>query len=141
MQYKRFENEVVMILTSGDDIAKSICEVCEKENIKMGTITGFGGLKKIKVGIWNNEKGAYNTLEKENISMELTNLTGNISTLDGKLNTHMHATFCDDAFHTYGGHVLEGECQNLIELYIYPGKDEIKRKKVQSWYFMDLDEE
>lgn len=42
MKYKRFENEIVLVLTTDDDIHGSIKNVCATEGIKMGTVIGFG---------------------------------------------------------------------------------------------------
>lgn len=98
MKYKRFEDTIVVRLETGEDIHKSIMEICENEKVSMGTINRFGGIKYIKVGIWNNEKGEYDYKVVDDCSMELLSLTGNISMLDGKVNTHIHVAAADNNF-------------------------------------------
>jgi len=138
MKYKKFGNEIVVVLETDENIHDSIREVCGTENVGMGTITGFGGVKYLKTGIWNNDKNDYDYLVKNKGSMELLNLTGNISLLDGKVHTHIHVTAADANFNVFGGHLADGIVQNLMELYIYPGADKIDRVPHKSWYFMDI---
>lgn len=138
MKYKRFENEIVVTLDTDENIHDSIKEVCRLENVMMGTVTGFGGVRFLKVGIWNNENNDYDYLIDDKSNMELLNLTGNISLIDGNIHTHIHVTAADNKFRTFGGHLAEGIVQNLMELYIYPGTGRIDRVKYKSWYFMDI---
>lgn len=138
MNYKKFENEIVISLETDDSIHDSIKEICRLENVSMGTINGFGGVRYLKVGIWNNNQNDYDYLVEDQCSMELLNVTGNISMLDGKPHTHIHVTAADTNFRVFGGHLVDGIVQNLMELYIYPGEGKIDRVKRKSWYFMDL---
>ena len=138
MRYKKFDETIVVRLETGEDIHGSIKEICKNENITMGTITGFGGINYIKVGIWNNEKEGYDYKVVNDRSMELLSLTGNISMLDGEVNTHIHVTASDNTFNVFGGHLVDGVVQNLAELYIYAGNGRIDRVPVKSWHFMDI---
>ena len=138
MRYKKFDDTIVVRLETGDDIHSSLREICKAENVTMGTITGFGGIKYIKVGIWNNQKNGYDYKVVDDSSMELLSLTGNISMLDGDANTHIHVTAADNTFNVFGGHLVDGVVQNLAELYIYAGNGRINRVPVNSWYFMDI---
>jgi predicted DNA-binding protein with PD1-like motif len=38
----------------------------------------------------------------------------------------------------FGGHLIDGVVQNLMELYLYPGADRIERIPHGSWFFMDI---
>ena len=138
MVYKKYGETIVVSLETGDEIHSSIKEICKREVITMGTITGFGGINYIKVGIWNNKKNGYDYMVANDRDMELLNLTGNISVLDGEVFTHIHVTAADTTFRVFGGHLAEGIVQNLMELYIYPGEGRIDRIPVKSWYFMDI---
>lgn len=141
MEYKKFETEIVVILTTGDNIHESLKKICENENIMMGSVIGFGGVNFLKLGIWNNSDVGYDYLIKADCDMELTNLTGNISLQEGAPLAHIHVTAADNHFNMFGGHLVDGVVQNLMELYIYPGQSTISRIKRGSWYFMDLSEE
>ncbi|MDS0524295.1 DNA-binding protein [Clostridium sp. SHJSY1] len=138
MRYKKFDETIVVRLETGEDIHASIREICKNENVTMGTITGFGGINYIKVGIWNNETNGYDYKIVNDRSMELLSLTGNISMLNGEVNTHIHVAASDNTFNVFGGHLVDGIVQNLAELYIYPGNGRIDRIPVRNWNFMDI---
>lgn len=138
MRYKRFEDTVVVRLETGEYIHKSIEQVCKEEKIMLGTVIGFGGIKSLKIGIWNNEKSAYDYLSEEGKNMEMLNLTGNITMLDNEPNIHMHVTVADNSFRVFGGHLVSGEVQNLAEIFIYAEKGRIDRVPVRSWNFMNI---
>lgn len=127
-----------MLLETGDNIHESIHEVCRMEKIGMGTISGFGGIQSIRVGIWNNEKAQYDYMERAGDSMELLSLTGNISWKNGDPSAHIHVAAADNHFQVFGGHLVDGVVQNLAEIYLYPGSERIERIPHGSWFFMDL---
>jgi predicted DNA-binding protein with PD1-like motif len=138
MKYKKFEKEIVLVLETGDNIHAAIHQVCQTENIGMGSIIGFGGIQSIRVGIWNNEEGRYDEMERSGDSMELLSLTGNITWKDGEPSAHIHVAAADHHFQVFGGHLIDGVVQNLMELYLYPGTDRIERIPHGSWFFMDI---
>ncbi len=139
MKYRVYDGQIVAVLTDGDDIHGCIGEICRREGVRMGAVIGIGGVSRLKLGVWNFAKDAYDTLEKSGESMELTGLTGNICMSDGEVSAHLHATAVDHSFNAFGGHLIEGTAGIVVELYIYPGKGEINRMPYRSWRFMELD--
>jgi hypothetical protein len=139
MQYKRFEDYVVLSLDHGDDIHGSIREVCRKEQITNGSLEGFGGISRIKVGIWNNHTDGYDYLEVDDRDMEIISMIGNVTMLNDEAFTHIHVTVSDNSFRVFGGHLVDGTIQNLAEvvIHIIPGR--IDRKLRGQWYVMDMD--
>ena len=140
MEYRVFDGQIVAMLTEGDDIHGCIGEICRREGVRMGAVIGIGAASRLKVGVWNFAKDAYDTLEKSGVSMELTSLTGNICLSDGEVSAHLHAAAADAGFNVVGGHLIQGTAGIVVELYIYPGKGEIRRTPYKSWRFMDLDD-
>ena len=139
MKYRVFDREIVAVLTEGDDIHGCIGEICRREGVRMGCVVGIGAASRLKVGVWNFAKDAYDTLERAGASMEVTSLTGNICTADGQVSAHLHVTAVDDTFRAFGGHLIEGAAGIVIELYIYPGEGEICRVPYKSWRFMEME--
>lgn len=138
MTYKRMHQTVAVCLESGEEIHQSIQEICRQESIHVGVISGFGGVSRAKLGIWNNRTGAYDYYVADDESMEFSGLQGNITCLNGRPFTHIHATICNNRFQTVGGHLVEGVVQNLAELFIHIDSGEIQRVKPGPWYIMDL---
>ena len=140
MKYKRFQDTIVIRLDTGEEIHQSIRQICRREQITLGSVSGFGGIRRLKVGIWNNQDSCYDYLEESEKNMELLSLTGNITMQDDDVTTHIHVTAADNDFRVFGGHLVTGEVQNLAELVIriIPGK--VDRISFESLYVMDLGE-
>jgi predicted DNA-binding protein with PD1-like motif len=137
MEYRVFDGQIVAMLTEGDDIHGCIEEICRREGVDMGCVVGIGGASMLKLGVWNHERDAYDTLEKRG-SLELTSLTGNICATEGEVSVHLHAAAADDSFRVFGGHLIQGTAGIVVELYIYPGPGTIPRVPYRNWHFMDL---
>lgn len=140
MKYKRFHDTIVVRLETGEEIHQSIRQICRREQVNLGTISGFGGIRRLKVGIWNNQTNHYDYLEEWEKSMELLNMTGNITMQDDDVTTHIHVTAADNNFRVFGGHLVMGEVQNLAELMIRVIPGRVNRIPFGSWYVMDLKE-
>ncbi len=124
MKHKLFEKTLVARLNRGEEILESIEKLCKEYNITAGSIQAIGACDKVKVGLYEVEERKYipTIIEKE---IELTNLTGNISTKAGELYLHLHATFGDEKGCAFGGHLnyarISGTCEifiNIINGYI-----------------------
>ena len=138
MRYKKFEDHFVVIMETGESIVEGLTELCEKEAIGHGMVSGIGGTKYLRLGIWDRFENEYKYIEKDQGSMEILSLTGNISRRDGKPNLHLHVMASDDSFAAFGGHLDKGIVQNMLEIYVYPHAEGIDRKPYQYWWFMDI---
>ncbi len=64
---------------------------CEEKGIKAGSISGIGAINELSLRFFNPETKTY--VDKSFCEqMEISNLTGNISTMDGKVYLHLHIT-------------------------------------------------
>lgn len=140
MKAKRIGEMLVIRLETGEDLMGSLREICTGEGVMMGVISGFGGVSRLKVGIWNQAREDYDTLLVEDRDMELLNATGNLSMLNGAVHPHIHVTAADTNFQVFGGHLLEATVNNLMELTVMTGSGRIDRMAVGKWFFMDLDD-
>ena len=138
MRYKRFGNTVYIRLETSENILETLQEICRKEKIYLGTVEGFGGVSYLKMGIWNNGANQYDYMEAENRSMEILNLSGNISMQDNSPVLHVHVTAADYKFHVFGGHLVKGIVKNLAEITIHADEGSVNRIPVGYWHFMDL---
>jgi predicted DNA-binding protein with PD1-like motif len=53
MQYKKFNDDYVLRLEKGEEVIEQIKQLCRKENIKLGTITGLGAANLVEIGLFN----------------------------------------------------------------------------------------
>lgn len=117
MKEKAIGNTVVLRLEIGEDIVKSVKDVCARRKITAAHISGIGALKKAVVGVFNMETKVYKSNEYNEFT-ELTNLCGNASLMNGETYIHLHATLADEEGHAFGGHLNEGIVGATAEIFI-----------------------
>ena len=117
MIYKRFGDKLVIRLNRGDELVESIRDIMQKENIKAASITGLGAVGMLSMGIYNEEKKTYDNLEF-NEMLEVTNLTGNISQMDGEIYHHLHITVGDHEGMAHAGHLNKAVISMTAEIFV-----------------------
>lgn len=117
MEYKVFGETIVLRLEKGEEVIESIKNICEKEDIKAGSISGLGASNHIVVGLFKVDEKKYysNTFEED---FEITNLTGNISRMNGEVYLHIHGTFANVEGKCIGGHLNNAVISATSEIII-----------------------
>ena len=117
MEYKRFGNTVAVKISRGEEVMASLKQVCEKENIKCGQISGIGAAGHVVVGLYKVAEKKYysNAFDGE---MEMTSLIGNVSEKDGGVYLHCHANFAGADGRAVGGHLSEAVISGACEIFI-----------------------
>ena len=77
MEYRHFGDTYVVRLDRGEEVIAALTELCQKEQIQLGTVTGLGASDHVVVGLYHVEERRYDKklIEKP---MEITSLVGNI---------------------------------------------------------------
>ena len=105
-------------MTCGDDLLKTITQICRDKNITAGRLEAIGAVQKAKVGIYDQLNKKYHFIEF-NKPLEIVSITGNISLKDGEPFVHAHIALADENGHTFGGHLAEDTivfvCEYAIE--------------------------
>ena len=52
MEYRKFGKQYVIRLEKGEEIVSSIKDLCVKENIKLGSLSGIGAVNKVTAGLF-----------------------------------------------------------------------------------------
>ena len=105
MEYKRFSDKIVLRVDRGEDIIAKLKELCELENISFGSVSGIGAVMETEIGIFNVDTKQYFS-KTINGLYEVSNLTGNISKMDGETYLHLHITIGDvKKNEVYAGHL------------------------------------
>ncbi len=127
MEYKVFGSTLVARIDRGEEIIASVKNICEKENVKLASISALGAVDHIQVGLYqvSEQKYSPNVFDGE---MEMTSLTGNVTTKDGQVYLHMHADFADAEGHVFGGHLNEAVISGTCEMFIQTIDGQIGRK-------------
>ena len=137
MNYKRFDNKIVLRLDAGDEICDSIITVAEMESVKLGSVSGIGGADELTLGIFNTEKKAYTHYELSGMH-EITSLLGNITFVKGKPYVHLHLTAVDGKARIAAGHLLSAYVYPTAEVIIEVINGEIGRTLNESLGFNEM---
>lgn len=128
MEYNKFKDQIVIRLDRGDEVVECLMAIAKKENVKLATLVGLGAAGKVRAGAYNVEEQKYyeNTWEGE---YEITNLTGNITALNGETYGHFHITIADEEGKALGGHLNEAVISGTGEIFMTVIDGEVARQK------------
>ena len=94
MDYRRFGNTVVVRIDRYEEVMEKLVEVCEKEGILLGSISGLGAASFVEMGLYDVEKKAFTGTILEQ-PLEVTSLIGSVTEKDGKPYLHVHIGAAD----------------------------------------------
>lgn len=119
MEYRKFDNQIVVRIDKWEEIIEKIKEVALKENIKLASINALGATNNFVVGVYKvDEKKYYSNEFKGNF--EIVSLTGTINTMNGEFYTHIHMSAGNDKGEVFGGHlnkaIVSATCEMVINI-------------------------
>ncbi len=124
--YKQIGNQYVISINTREEIVKALTAFCEEKKIKSGTITGLGAINEVTLRFFNPATKKYvdKTFREQ---MEISNLTGNISTMDGKEYLHLHITVGGSDYSARAGHLLSAVLNGAGEFVVEDFGERIER--------------
>lgn len=128
MEYKVFNDKVVLRLDKGEEVLASLKEVAKKENIKAAQIEGIGASNNIIIGFFLPSDKSYKEIEFKDY-YEITSLLGNISSLNNESYFHIHINFSDSSGKSFGGHLIKCIVSVTCEIIMTKIEGKINRKK------------
>ncbi|TVQ98554.1 MAG: DNA-binding protein [Desulfovibrionales bacterium] len=127
MEYKRFDTKLLVRLDPGDELVASLVDICKKEDIRLGVVSGIGAVNNVTVGLFKTATKEYHAATLEG-DYEITCLTGNVSRMGGEVYLHLHATLSDIEHKAYGGHLNKALVSATAEIWIDIVNGEIDRE-------------
>ena len=107
MDYRRFEDTIVVRLDKGEEICRQLLEIAKKEQIPAAAVSGIGAVNDFVVGLFDPEKKQFGENHFTGY-YEVTAITGNLSTKAGAPYLHLHMSCADAQGHMVGGHLSCG---------------------------------
>ena len=104
MEYRRFEDTVIMRLDPDEEILEELIKLAKKEKITLAEVEGLGALKQMNVCVFDTVSKEYYTNSFEE-PMELLSLSGTITQMDGETYLHIHASAGNAKGLALGGHL------------------------------------
>ncbi|MGI6462550.1 MAG: PPC domain-containing DNA-binding protein [Candidatus Scatomorpha sp.] len=129
MEYKRFNEKIIVRLDPGDELVSSLLKIAEKENILFANVTGIGASNNLVVGVYDIDDRQYYKRRFDDRNYEIVSLVGNINRMDGESYVHVHATIGSPrSSHCEGGHLNEAYISVTAEIVLDVIKAEVGRK-------------
>ena len=120
MEYKVFEDTVLVRLDKGDEIVKSLLEVASREGLKLSSVSGIGATDDFEVGVFDLARSDYEHYRFEG-NHEIVSLVGNVTTKDGAPYIHLHITCAGEGGKIVGGHLFEANISLTAEVFLHKG--------------------
>lgn len=103
MEYKRFNNKIVVRIDRGEEIVSKLNEVCVKENIKFASVSAIGATDDFTVGVFKPAEKLYTSCRFTG-DYEIISLIGTVTTDEGKPYIHLHMS-AGEGDKMVGGHL------------------------------------
>lgn len=119
-------NRYVVSIENHAEIVSSLTEFCNEIGIRSGSICGIGAIDRMTLRFFDPATKEY--VDKEfTEQMEIANLTGNISTLDGEEYLHLHIVAGRRDYSAVAGHLLSAYLSGAGEFVVEDFGAEVKR--------------
>lgn len=124
--YKCIQNKFFISVDNGVDVVTALRSFCEEMEIYAGNVMGIGAVKQVVLRFFDPKSKAYvdRTFEEQ---MEIANLTGNVSRMDGAVYLHLHITLGRSDYSTLAGHLMSAQLNGAGEFVIEKCEGELNR--------------
>lgn len=127
VDYKRFNNTIVVRIDKGEEILEKLMEVCEMEQVKLANVNALGAIGEFAIGLFDTDEKKYYSTEYKG-DFEIVSLTGSITTKEGKLYNHIHLSAADRENKVFGGHLNKAVVSATCEMFIHVTEGTVERK-------------
>jgi len=129
MTEKQFQTDRMLAirLERGEEIVSSVLGAAKQYDIQAGIVSGIGAVSDAVVALFDTTDKQYYSNEFPG-PLEVTNLSGNLSRMNGEPYAHLHITLAAADGHTVGGHLASATIGGTAEIFIQILPEAIERK-------------
>ena len=128
MQYKKFDDNILVRIDRGEEILTQIKTLAIAENIKLAHINALGAVDNLTVGVSKVAEQKYYANHFTG-DFEIVSLTGTIDTMNDDFYVHLHISVGDDRGRVFGGHLTEARVSATCEMVVRLINGQIDRCK------------
>jgi len=126
-------NEIIaMRLSEGEELNRSISQICEENAIDSAVVLAAAGFVRNVTFGWFT--GKEYLMETHNEIFELLSLNGDVSYKEGKLYPHIHSVMGRKDHSTVGGHILSAIVDHNLEVFIKPLQSVRLNRAFDGWF-------
>ncbi|MBR4907116.1 MAG: DNA-binding protein [Clostridia bacterium] len=119
MDYRRFNDTIVLRIDRGEEIIEKVREVAEREQIRLAQVSALGATDDFTVGVYDVDAKRYDSKTFTG-PHEIVSLTGTITEKDGAFYQHLHMSAGNKTCAVVGGHlnraVVSVTCEMVIRI-------------------------
>ncbi len=119
MDYRRFQDTLIVRIDKDEEIIETVQKIAEKENIRLAIVEALGAIREFTVGLFSTSEKKYFSNHFEG-AYEIVSLTGTISTKDGAFYQHLHMSAGNQKGEVFGGHlnsaIVSATCEMVIRV-------------------------
>ena len=116
-EYKQAGDRYVVSVANREELAAALKAFCQERGITLGAISGIGAVDEVTLRFFNPTTKQYEDRKFEE-QMEIANLTGNVSTLNGETYLHVPVTLGRADFTALAGHLLSARIHGAGEFIV-----------------------
>lgn len=119
-------NKYIVSINNHTEIVKALNAFCKEKGILSGSINGIGTIGELTLRFFNPKTKAYDdkTFREQ---MEISNLTGNISSMNEQVYLHLHITVGRSDYSALAGHLLSAIQNGAGEFVVEDYSERISR--------------
>lgn len=113
--YRRFGDRYVVSVANHAELSEAIMSFCAATGIAAGSITGIGAVNEATLRFFDPATKRYvdKTFAEQ---MEVANLTGNVSQMNGRPYIHLHCVLGRADYSALAGHLLTAHINGACEI-------------------------
>lgn len=128
MDYRKFGNTYMLRIDVGEEIVESLKEMCAREGIRLAQVSAIGAADRASVGVYDLTEKRYHQEDLEGF-MEIANLSGSVTEMNGEPYIHLHGTLADQRNVLHGGHVISMRVGATCEMFVQAVDGTVTREK------------
>lgn len=119
MQYKVFSKKIIVRIDKGEEICEQLKAICEKEGVRLASVSAIGAVSEFTVGVFNAHAKQYKANNFTG-NYEIVTLLGTVTEQNGAFYSHLHMSAADENGRVFGGHLntatVSATCEMVIDI-------------------------
>lgn len=116
---KKIDTTYIVSVKNKSSIVEALTDFVKSQKIQSGEITGIGAVSEATLRFF--VPSTKNYVDKTfNEQMEVSNISGNVSEIDGQPLLHLHITLGRQDYTALAGHLLDAKIHGAGEFIFYP---------------------